>query len=60
MKIPWNMILRSELQEILNRRLRVFQKPFLWFIIWVAPLLNVLMWIDNIKKKRYLDLIELR
>ena len=38
MKIPWTLILRPDLQETLNIRLREVQKPLLWYIIWVVPL----------------------
>ena len=56
MKIPWNLVLRKkDLQDKLNERLYVLQKPFLWCIIWAAPPLNILMWMGIIKKKTYLD-----
>ena len=55
MKIPWNLILRPDIQEKLNIRLRVFQKPFLWFIACVMPLLTIVMIMGNIHNKRYLD-----
>ena len=55
MKIPYNLILRPDLQERLNIRLREAQKPLLWFLIWVIPLFNILLWIGNIKGKLFLD-----
>ena len=55
MKIPYNLILRPDLQERLNIRLRVAQKPLLCLMILVAPLLNILLWIGNIYGKLYLD-----
>ena len=55
MKIPWNLILIEDLQETLNMRLRVIQRPFFWFIIWVSPPLNVLMWLSRVNLKGYLE-----
>ena len=53
MKISWNLILRPDLQEKLNIRLREVQKPLLWYFIWVIPILSILMLIRHFKEKRY-------